>query len=79
MSILRFLSDLDMWYLKNNYSLNYAYGNLKLAQSPEEADEFYNKARIILEETTPYHLLLAACLYKLACLRAQSGDRLKAL
>ncbi|KAG6357656.1 hypothetical protein INS49_013535 [Diaporthe citri] len=59
--------------------LNYAYGNLKLAQSPEDADQFYEKARAILEETTPFHLLLAACLYKTACLRASAGDREQAL
>lgn len=55
-------------------SLNYAYGNLKRAQSIKYAKYFYHKARSILEDDTPFHLLLAASLYKLACLNDEEGD-----
>ncbi|KAF2968413.1 hypothetical protein GQX73_g5174 [Xylaria multiplex] len=51
--------------------LNYAYGNLNYAQGDTgPAKSFYTLAQKILEEDTPYHLLLAACNYKLACLEA---------
>ncbi|KAI1173816.1 hypothetical protein F4777DRAFT_556394 [Nemania sp. FL0916] len=59
--------------------LNYAYGNLKRAQNMEDAKDFYQKACTILEDETPFHLLLAACFYKIACLHFTSGDRKAAL
>ncbi|KAI0191096.1 hypothetical protein F4808DRAFT_476374 [Astrocystis sublimbata] len=59
--------------------LNYAYGNLRRAQNKEDAKVFYEKSCSILRDETPFHLLLAACYYKIACLCFSSGDRKMAL
>ncbi|KAK5627030.1 hypothetical protein RRF57_002745 [Xylaria bambusicola] len=55
--------------------LNYAYGNLNSARGDSgPAKRFYELAQKILEEDTPYHLLLAACNYKIACLEATANN-----
>lgn len=41
----------------------------------EAAKSFYTEARRILENDTPYHLLLTACYYKIATLAEREGDR----
>ncbi|KAI0101554.1 P-loop containing nucleoside triphosphate hydrolase protein [Nemania sp. FL0031] len=56
--------------------LNFAYGNLDYAQGKREsAKGFYELAQVILEENSPYHLLLAACKYKIACLEASANNK----
>ncbi|KAL8418928.1 hypothetical protein RB594_002222 [Gaeumannomyces avenae] len=60
--------------------LNFAYGNLKLASHEHQEEmQFYTRAREILEKNSELHLLLAATLYKIACLEVIAGDRERAL
>ncbi|KAI1110909.1 hypothetical protein F5Y14DRAFT_335750 [Nemania sp. NC0429] len=72
----------DQYGMKGHFMahLNYAYGNLNYARGEtENAKRFYVLAQKILEEDTPYHLLLAACNYKIACLEAAENKRDAAL
>ncbi|KAJ8128009.1 hypothetical protein O1611_g5627 [Lasiodiplodia mahajangana] len=60
--------------------LNYAYGNLNYARGDaKSAKYFYELSQKILEADTPYHLLLAASRYKIACLEAAANERDAAL
>jgi TolA-binding protein len=61
-------------------SLHYAYGNLQYARGDyNAAEKSYTSARKILETDTPYHVLLTACYYKIACLLLIKNQRDEAL
>ena len=61
-------------------SLHFAYGNVELEVGNHIlAREHYDAAKKILEGPNPFHNLLSACYYKIACLHMAADETSEAL